>query len=149
MGFGPYPDVERFDAKQSPNGEISLTWDLSNGASTWARKNQAFWRTLRAKTLDMPGQNDTSAAYTIAEAFFRIAEWAINLDNINGSMTISYNKDSMFPYAVTRMSRDPYPTLESYYYKDGKIVNALLIRSQTSAGPYVGLRPDAPRDTVP
>lgn len=149
MGFGPYPEAETFDAEQKGDGTIDVVWNLPNGASAWARQNQQFWQSMIEQSNSVPGSSDAQASYSLADAFYRATEWAIGLDNINGELSISRTEGRPFPYDVSSMSRDPYPSLEVYHYQNGFAVDTLLKRPETSAGPYIGLRPDAPRDIIP
>ena len=72
----------------------------------------------------------------------------IALDPIDGALTIAFDK-ATDTYRIKTMNRDPYPSLEVYHDKDGRFVDEVHTSLETTAGPYVGLRPDAPRDTIP
>ncbi len=92
----------------------------------------------------------TSSGAAVAYAAWKAAEWMIGLDAIDGSMDITYDTITK-RYTIARLNRDPYPSLEVDYYRQGIFQYALPggWRQETTAGPYAGLAPSAPRDTLP
>lgn len=43
-------------------------------------------------------------------------------------------------YAITSLFRDPYPSMEVWFYRDLQVEYLISARPQTSAGPEIGLR---------
>jgi hypothetical protein len=156
FGFGPYYEYEKFKATQD-GLDIRVDWSLTNGVVAWARSNAAEYRRLVEEALAngqaRPQFGETIspvAGLTIGQAIFQAIELSIGLDSIDGEMKIAYDR-ATDRYSITHLKRDPYPSMEVYYYENGVFQYALDggLRVETPAGPEIGLSPNAPRDTIP
>jgi hypothetical protein len=128
-----------------PGEDIKIDWRLLNGVSGWARYNQKHNIDAIDATTDYVSYTGRAAA----AALFAAIEFFVGLDSIDGTMSIGYDK-STGGYKVKTLNRDPYPSLEVYHYLDGQLQSDPLLRHpETAAGPYEGLKPSAPRDTLP
>ncbi len=147
MYFGPYHQYEHFTARQAGN-TIHISWNLLNGVSGFARHLQD--QSLAVLEEELRYHMTTSSGAAVAYAAWKAAEWMIGLDAIDGSMDITYDTITK-RYTIARLNRDPYPSLEVDYYRQGIFQYALPggWRQETTAGPYAGLAPSAPRDTLP
>jgi len=50
-------------------------------------------------------------------------------------------------YSVIALDRDPYPSLEVYYYSPGQPAQMIMQHSEIEGGPLVGLNPLMVKDT--
>jgi hypothetical protein len=128
--WGPTYEYEKIDVTQADDGTINVSWKLKNGfAGHWLRIAEAVKATRGnpAIPLILAGQLD---------------------DDIDGNMQIKRDREGK--YQINSLNRDPYPSLEVYYYEYGQWKQTIDRRSEWPSGyPSIGLKPDAPRDYIP
>lgn len=136
--FGPYPQYNHFDVSQdSSNGNLHVTWQLLNGVSG-AFRATGDQLCNESNTYGDPSGNiagSGSAAKLISNA----------IPEINGTMTLHRNINGT--YSVIALDRDPYPSLEVYYYLPGQPTQMIMQHRELEGGPMVGLNPLTPNDT--
>jgi RHS repeat-associated protein len=138
--FGPYPGYNEFTVHQDPASlDITVTWEPLNGFSGFLRKDtaDALWQEghLICNILSI-GANGVS--YTIP--------------SINGELTLGMKRVNRYSYQwyLKHLDRDPYPSLEIYYYFNGTPAYTIAQRGEWPLEhPEIGLVPFAPNDRVP
>jgi RHS repeat-associated protein len=129
---GPAENWNKFSVTQDGDGNINMEWELLNGVSG---KLMDMWEATKTP-LDPSGNEDFLALSSL-------------LQPINGEMTISKTKNGN--YALTNLNRDPYPSLEVYFYDDGQYRYTLGTYSEKYGpffGPLWGLTPFAKNETI-
>ncbi|NJL55408.1 RHS repeat-associated core domain-containing protein [bacterium] len=123
------PQYDIFKSQQAGN-EIYVEWSLLNGVSGWAREN-------RDTALDL-GRRGSDVAH-LGAAFWQAVEYAATLDEIDGHMRLGLN-ETTGRFEITYLFRDPYPSMEVWFYRNQKVEYLIDFRPQTPAGPEIGLR---------
>ncbi len=103
--FGPYPNDNSVTVTQdAKTGNLTVTWSLQNGASSY---------------LQDLGDNMPSPGKQALDGLSNL------LADINGTLTLSNIDGKWVP---VYMNRDPYPRLESYFYQNGAVQYTILQR---------------------
>jgi RHS repeat-associated protein len=140
--FGPYPQYNKFEVRQDPASlDITVTWDLLNGLSGFLRKDAA-----NALWLEGHGICNVLSVGSIGVSY--------TIPSINGELTLGMKQISRInkghQWYVKHLDRDPYPSLEIYYYFNGSLAYTIDRRGEWPLEhPEIGLAPPAPNDTVP
>ncbi len=136
--FGPYFEYNRFTVRQaSPADDLTIDWQLTNGFSGFLFRGSEY----------------LIAAHCMVPANLMVGAAGITLPPIDGTLTLSRNSGGQ--WYLGRLNRDPYPSLEIYYYEDGRLVDVIDQRPEKPSGhPEIGLQPPSlrpwlPNDTVP
>jgi RHS repeat-associated protein len=133
--FGPYPQFNKFNVIPNPSSsEIYVSWSLLNGFSGYLRKDvaDALW----------------FESHGIGQILSIVSRCAsILIASIDGNLTLA--NDAGF-WELKRLDRDPYPSLEIYYYADGEYKYTISTRDEKpSERPDIGLNPIAINDRIP
>jgi RHS repeat-associated protein len=138
--FGPVMEFNKIHVTQDDNGSLHISWQLKNGFAGEMLKNIEQVEEMN-KSLP-PDQQSSPAGFVAALVATNMNE------DINGELVL--NPDGNGKYSAGPMNRDPYPSLEVYYYSDGKNAKTILRQPEWPSGkPSIGLRPDVPRDFIP
>lgn len=132
--FGPADEFNDFSVSQeSTGGDINITWNLLNGVSGELREhaNEAY------EEESSIGAMPLYSSIVLAGSF--------GLASINGEMTLSLGDGGN--YQITSLDRDPYPSLEVYFYKNGDY-QYTLGQFEERYGPFIGLIPIAPSQRI-
>lgn len=142
--YGPYPEYNHFEVAQSNNngyiGKLIINWSLLNGVSGSLRSSADKLR----DSVNSPSCGDKGG---IAIASQILGTVSASIPEINGTMAISMKPDGK--YFVESMDRDPYPSLEVYYYtpsNPGRATQVIMQHTESGGGPMWGLNPLAPND---
>jgi len=137
--FGPYPEYNEFLVTQLHRGQpIDVTWSLLNGFS-------GFLRCEFATLLSLLGER--FLVFRLASTASEATSYVF-LSEINGSLSLSINAEG--DWELASLDRDPYPSLEIYYYEEGELLYTIAQRGEwPSEHPEVGLSPLAPTDRIP
>jgi RHS repeat-associated protein len=148
--FGPYDEFNEFTAAPNTRGDrIQVEWHLLNGLSGVLRSDIPEWIDL-VDLLD----TDQFHVFEIAEEFARCAAGigGALIGFIDGEMSLQRDPDTA-RWDLERLDRDPYPSLEVYYYQDGTyeytVAHGLRDEYRGPGGAFVGLSPLAPNDRYP
>jgi hypothetical protein len=133
---GPYDGHNSFEVTQDTDtGTINVRWNLSNGVTSFF--GEATEELVDAST--RPGGAEAGGAAGIVRAIASLV-----LPAINGNATLERGKNGN--YALSRIDRDPYPSLEIYQYRQGQaprtIVNDPQIKYLTPTLPLNPLFPN-------
>jgi RHS repeat-associated protein len=126
--FGPFVQYNTFTAEQN-NGDIHVRWDLLNGVNAMLREHAEEAYKREACIGVMPHYSNF------------VLLMGISVDSIKGEMKIS--KMANGTYEIIYLNRDPYPSLEVYFYDDGVIQYDLGTFPEKFGpifGPLLGLR---------
>lgn len=126
--YGPYDQYNTFTAEQD-NGDIYVRWKLLNGLNAMLREQAEEAYEKEACIGVMPHYSNL------------VLLMGLTIDSIDGEMKLS--KMAYERYDITYLRRDPYPSLEIYFYEDGVYqyeVRTFPEKFGPIFGPLLGLR---------